>query len=58
MISAIILAAGKSKRMGKPKLILPLNGKTVIEKVIETVKESNVDNIVVVLGHNYKLIQK
>ena len=57
MISAIILAAGKSERMGKPKLILPLNGKTVIEEVIETVKDSNVDNIVVVLGHNYKLIQ-
>ncbi|MGQ4833021.1 MAG: nucleotidyltransferase family protein [Candidatus Asgardarchaeia archaeon] len=56
MISAIILAAGKSERMGQPKLILPLNGKTVIEKVVEEVKESNVEEILVVLGHNYEKI--
>ena len=29
---AIILAAGESKRMGFPKMFLPFNGKTMLEK--------------------------
>ena len=36
-IWAIILAAGESKRMKVPKMLLPFNGKTMIEKVIENV---------------------
>ncbi|MCD6514101.1 MAG: nucleotidyltransferase family protein [Candidatus Odinarchaeota archaeon] len=52
MIIAIILAAGKSERMGRPKLILPIiNGKTIIEHVIECVKSSKVDEVLVILGH-------
>jgi molybdenum cofactor cytidylyltransferase len=47
---AIILAAGESKRMKVPKLLLPYNGKTIIECVIENVIGSEVDKTVVVLG--------
>jgi molybdenum cofactor cytidylyltransferase len=47
---AIILAAGESKRMGSPKMLLPFHGRTMIETVISNVSESNVCNIVVVLG--------
>ncbi len=32
MISAIILAAGQSKRMGQPKMLLPWEHQTVIER--------------------------
>jgi molybdenum cofactor cytidylyltransferase len=34
MITAIILAAGASRRMGQPKMLLPWGNRTVIEQVI------------------------
>jgi molybdenum cofactor cytidylyltransferase len=49
-IWAIILAAGESKRMGFPKMLLDFNGKSMLERVIENVKESDVDHIIIVLG--------
>lgn len=49
-IWSIILAAGESKRMGFPKMLLQFNGKTMIENVIGNVAESNTDGILVVLG--------
>jgi molybdenum cofactor cytidylyltransferase len=58
MIWAMILAAGESKRMGKPKLLLPLGAKTMIETVIDKVIQSNVERILVVLGSNRKKIEK
>ena len=33
-IECIILAAGESKRMGKPKLLMPLGQGTVLEKTV------------------------
>jgi molybdenum cofactor cytidylyltransferase len=50
MISAVILAAGKSERMGKAKLFLPFNKQTVIEEVIDQVKASQVYHIRLVYG--------
>jgi molybdenum cofactor cytidylyltransferase len=49
-ICAIILAAGESKRMGSPKMLLDFNGKTMLETVIGNVRDSDVDDILVVLG--------
>lgn len=49
-IYAIILAAGESKRMKVPKMLLTFNGKTMLEKVIENVLRSEVSNTLVVLG--------
>lgn len=49
-ICAIILAAGESKRMKVPKMLLDFNGETMIEKVIWNVKQSEVSHILVVLG--------
>jgi molybdenum cofactor cytidylyltransferase len=49
-IWSIILAAGESKRMGFPKMLLQINGKTMIENVIANVLESDTDSILVVLG--------
>jgi molybdenum cofactor cytidylyltransferase len=51
-IWSIILAAGESKRMGFPKMLLQFNGKTMIENVIDHVSESESDGIMVVLGAN------
>jgi molybdenum cofactor cytidylyltransferase len=50
MISAIILAAGLSSRMGRNKLLLPIGKQSVIEHVVEAVSKSHVDEIIVVLG--------
>jgi len=58
MIWAMILAAGESKRMGKPKLLLPFKNKTIIETLIEKVIPSKVDNVLVVLGSDSKKIEE
>ncbi len=50
MISAIILAAGKSKRMGQPKMLLPWGGTTVLGQVISVLHASGVEDIVTVTG--------
>jgi molybdenum cofactor cytidylyltransferase len=50
MISAIVLAAGLSTRMGQPKLILPWGSSTVIGSVVETLLLAGVNEIVVVTG--------
>ncbi len=49
-ISAIILAAGQSKRMGQPKMLLPWGNTTVLGKVIETIQSAGIEDILVVTG--------
>jgi molybdenum cofactor cytidylyltransferase len=49
-ISAIILAAGESSRMGSPKMLLDFYGKPMLHCVIDNISKSVVDDIVVVLG--------
>jgi molybdenum cofactor cytidylyltransferase len=49
-IVAIVLAAGESKRMGMPKMLLDFGGKTMIERVIDNVQSPEIDEIIVVLG--------
>jgi molybdenum cofactor cytidylyltransferase len=49
-IWGIILAAGESKRMGRQKLLLPFQGKTIIEKTVENALNSRIDHVLIVLG--------
>ena len=51
MISAIILSAGESKRMGKLKQLMPLGKTTILEQTINNYLNSKVSEVVVVLGH-------
>jgi molybdenum cofactor cytidylyltransferase len=52
VIPAIILAAGLSTRMGRPKPLLPLaNGETFVTRIVRSFLDSGVDDVVVVLGH-------
>ncbi|MCC7353068.1 MAG: NTP transferase domain-containing protein, partial [Anaerolineae bacterium] len=51
MIAAVVLAAGQSRRMGEPKQLLPLGSRRVIEWVIAALREAEVDEIIVVTGH-------
>jgi molybdenum cofactor cytidylyltransferase len=50
MISAIILAAGQSRRMGQPKMLLPWGNLTVIEQVITTFLGAEISDILIVTG--------
>jgi xanthine/CO dehydrogenase XdhC/CoxF family maturation factor/CTP:molybdopterin cytidylyltransferase MocA len=50
VISCIILAAGKSSRMGQPKLLLPYGETTIIDTVIREAIRSEANHIIIVLG--------
>jgi len=50
VIWAIVLAAGESKRMGRPKQVLPYGRSTILETVLDHVLASPVDGTLVVLG--------
>jgi molybdenum cofactor cytidylyltransferase len=58
MIWAVILAAGESRRMREPKLLLPYGEATVIESVVRNVARSHVDRILVVLGSGWEKIEE
>lgn len=58
MISLVILAAGKSTRMKDNKLLLRVNGGTLIENVVKTATRSSADEVVVVLGHEAEKIKE
>ena len=50
-VAAILLAAGRSRRMGAFKPLLPFGAQTVIETCINSLVAAGCDEIVVVLGH-------
>jgi len=50
VISAIVLAAGLSKRMGTPKMVLPWGNVTVIEQVLSVLVQAKIVEILVVTG--------
>nr|WP_287938356.1 nucleotidyltransferase family protein [Algoriphagus sp.] len=53
----IILAAGSSSRLGRPKQLIEFQGKNFIQKAIKEAKKSKADSFVVVLGWNPDLIK-
>ena len=57
-VSAILLAAGESKRMGKPKLLLPLGSGTILGKTADNLQSSQVDEVIVVLGAEAQEMKK
>jgi molybdenum cofactor cytidylyltransferase len=57
MIPAIVLAAGKSSRMGRSKAALPLSGgDTFITRIVRTFRAASVEDVVVVVGHDAKAV--
>ena len=58
MISAILLAAGKSKRLkGENKLIKNFKGKPLINHILKSLIKSKVNKIIIVLGFEEKKIR-
>ena len=54
MIRAMVLAAGRSRRMGTQKLLLPYGGRPMIAHVVDELLRSPVDQVVVVTGKEGK----
>ena len=52
MVSGILLAAGKSRRMGQPKLLLPCGKTTILERVVDNYLKSKISELIVVIGAN------
>lgn len=50
MNTAIILAAGQSKRMGEPKMLLPWGKSTVLQTIVATLQAAGLSDILVVTG--------
>jgi molybdenum cofactor cytidylyltransferase len=48
MIVALVPAAGQSRRMGQPKLLLPVGGKTLIAHVVTALRQGGADIVLVV----------
>jgi molybdenum cofactor cytidylyltransferase len=58
-VAAIILAAGRSTRMGGPnKLLAELNGKTLVRIVTEQALASKASDVIVVTGHQAEQVEK
>jgi molybdenum cofactor cytidylyltransferase len=57
-LAGILLAAGSSTRMGRLKQLLPLGGKTLIERTLEQTLASELNKIVLVLGHRAEEVDK
>ena len=58
MISAILLAAGESKRMnGRNKLIEKVNGEPLIKHSVRNILESSIDELIIIVGHHSKIIK-
>jgi len=59
LISAIVLAAGESKRMGKlQKLLMPLERTTILEQTVDNFIRSEVSEVIVVAGSRAEEINR
>ena len=50
MSCAIVVAAGRSRRMGTQKLLLPFGGATVVAHIVDQILRSVIDRVLVVVG--------
>lgn len=58
MIAAIVLAAGLSRRMGRPKLILPWGATTVIGQVSRVLAEAGLHPLIIVTGGSHIQVEE
>jgi molybdenum cofactor cytidylyltransferase len=60
VIPGIVLAAGRSVRMGRPKPNLPIGpaGDTFLSHLVRTLLEAGVDDVVIVVGHEQESVMR
>jgi molybdenum cofactor cytidylyltransferase len=57
MVSAVVLAAGMSTRMGQNKLLLNFRSKPLIVHAVDTLLASEINEVIVVLGHETEKVR-
>jgi CTP:molybdopterin cytidylyltransferase MocA len=57
-VAGVILAAGGSSRLGKPKQLLSYQGRPLIVHAVETVRAAGIDEIFVVTGSDASLVRE
>lgn len=50
-VAAVVLAAGASRRMGRNKLLLPIEGEPMVHRTVRRVADAGCAPVVVVVGH-------
>jgi len=58
MTAAVILAAGASTRMGRPKQLVTMDGETMVDRAVRAAREAGCDPVVVVLGALAKRVEE
>jgi molybdenum cofactor cytidylyltransferase len=57
-VAGLVLAAGASRRMGEPKQLLRIGDKSLLERILAEVLKSELDQVILVLGHRSREIQE
>jgi molybdenum cofactor cytidylyltransferase len=57
-VTAVILAAGRSRRMGQPKMVLPWGEVTIIQHIVERILDSGIEDVLVVSGGAHQEITR
>ena len=57
MTAAILLAAGASRRMGRNKMLVELDGHSLVRRAVRRVFEAGLDPIIVVVGREAERVQ-
>src|SRR5262245_39820756 len=55
-VAAVVLAAGRSTRMGTQKLLLPLDGEPIVRRTVRQVCEAGFDEVVVIVGYEQEKV--
>jgi molybdenum cofactor cytidylyltransferase len=56
MVTAVVLAAGASTRMGTHKLLLPLGGEALVRRTVRHVSAAGFDDVLVIAGHEHERV--
>ena len=57
-VAGVVLAAGPSSRMGTNKLLLEIDGETVVRGAVRRAIAAGLDPVIVVLGHEAERIER
>jgi choline kinase len=62
-VQSVILAAGLSRRMGsaaqdKPKCLIEINGKTILGRMLENLRSTGINELVMTVGYKHQMIRE
>lgn len=58
MTAAIVLAAGRSARFGRPKQLLRIDGRSLVARAVDAAREGGCDPVVVVVGADAEAVRR